>query len=37
MKLVNIDADESLIGEIVPVRITDVKTWSLEGVVESDR
>ena len=37
MKLVNIEADESLIGEIVPVRITDVKTWSLEGVVESDR
>jgi len=37
MKLVNIEADESLIGEIVPVLITDVKTWSLEGVVKSDR
>ena len=36
MKLVNIEADPSLIGEIVPVLITDVKTWSLEGVVKND-
>lgn len=36
MKLVNIDADPSYIGEIVPVLITDVKTWSLEGVVKND-
>ena len=37
MKLVNIDADESYIGQIVPVLITGVKTWSLEGVIKSDR
>ena len=37
MKLVNIDADESYIGKIVPVKITGVKTWSLDGeVVESE-
>ena len=33
MKLVNIDADSKYIGEIVNVEITDVKTWSLEGVI----
>jgi len=37
MKLVNIEGDSSLIGEIVNVEITDAKTWSLEGVVKSDR
>lgn len=37
MKLVNIEADESYIGEIVDVLITGVKTWSLEGVINSDR
>ena len=37
MKLVNIEGDSSLIGEIVGVEITDAKTWSLEGVVKSDR
>ena len=36
MKLVNIEADESYIGKIVPVFITDVKTWSMEGVVKVD-
>ena len=34
MKLVNIDADPKYIGEIVNVEITDVKTWSLEGVIK---
>lgn len=34
MKLVNIDADPKYIGEIVDVLITDVKTWSLEGVIK---
>lgn len=34
MKLVNIDADPKYIGEIVNVEITDVKTWSLEGVLK---
>jgi len=33
MKLVNIDADCSYIGKIVKVKITDVKTWSLDGEV----
>ena len=37
MKLVNIEADESFIGKIVNVKITEAKTWSLEGVIESDR
>ncbi len=37
MKLVNIEADPSYIGKIVDVLITDVKTWSMEGVINSDR
>lgn len=37
MKLVNIDADASHIGKIENIRITEAKTWSLEGVIESDR
>ena len=36
MKLVNIECDPSYVGEIIPVLITDVKTWSLEGVVKND-
>ncbi len=31
MKLVNVDGKEDLIGKIVDVEITDVKTWSLDG------
>lgn len=31
MKLVNVKADESYLGEIVEVKITDVKTWSMDG------
>ena len=31
MKLVNVEADESLIGQIVSVKITEAKTWSLNG------
>lgn len=31
MKLVNVKCDESYLGEIVKVKITDVKTWSLDG------
>ena len=31
MKLVNVRAPKDKIGKIVPVRITDVKTWSLDG------
>jgi len=32
-KLVNFKGDESLIGKIIPIKITKVKTWSLEGEV----
>ena len=37
MKLVNVVGGPSNIGSIVPVRITEVKTWSMEGEVVSDR
>ena len=33
MKLVNVTADEKYIGKIVNVKITEVKTWSLEGTI----
>ncbi len=33
MKLVNVKCDESYVGKIVPVKITDVKTWSLDGEI----
>ena len=31
MKLVNVKCDPSYVGKIVPVKITSVKTWSLDG------
>ena len=34
MKLVNVEADESLIGTIVNVKINAVKTGSMDGVIE---
>ncbi len=34
MKLVNIVADKKYIGTIQNVKITDVKTWSMDGVIE---
>lgn len=37
MKLVNVKGDESCIGKIVPVKIMDAKTWSLDGEVVNDR
>ena len=36
MKLVNIKADDKYIGKIVNVKITDVKTWSMDGEVVND-
>ena len=34
MKLVNVKADKDLIGQIVNVKITSVKTWSMDGEIE---
>ena len=34
MKLVNVKADKKYIGKIVDVKITDVKTWSMDGIIE---
>ena len=34
MKLVNVKADEKYLGKIVDVKITDIKTWSLDGIIE---
>lgn len=34
MKLVNVSCDKSLIGQIVNVKITDAKSFSLDGIVE---
>ena len=33
MKLVNVKADDKYLGKIVNVKITDAKTWSLDGVL----
>ena len=33
MKLVNVEADKSVIGEIINVKITDAKSFSLDGVI----
>jgi len=33
MKLVNVEAKENYLGKIVNVKITDVKTWSLDGKI----
>ena len=35
MKLVNVKADKNNIGKIVNVKITDVKTWSMDGEIEN--
>ncbi len=34
MKLVNVSGDSKYIGSIVSVLITDVKTWSMDGVIK---
>ena len=33
MKLVNVKADASYLGKIVSVKITDIKTWSMDGEI----
>ena len=33
MKLVNVKAPKDKLGEIVNVKITDVKTWSMDGEI----
>ena len=33
MKLVNVKCDKEMVGKIVPVKITEVKTWSLDGEI----
>ena len=37
MKLVNVECGSECLGKIVPVHITGVKTWSLDGEVVNDR
>lgn len=34
MKLVNVACSENYVGKIIPVKITDVKTWSLDGEID---
>ena len=36
MKLVNVKADEKNLGNIVKVKITDAKTWSLDGEIVNE-
>ncbi len=36
-KLINFDGEEDLIGKIVPVEVTECKTWSLDGRLVKDR
>ena len=33
MKLVNVKAPKEMLGKIVDVKITDVKTWSMDGEI----
>jgi tRNA-2-methylthio-N6-dimethylallyladenosine synthase len=34
MKLVNVKCPKSCIGKIINVKITDAKTWSLDGEID---
>ena len=33
MKLVNVKADKKYIGKIINVKITEIKTWSMDGEI----
>ena len=33
MKLVNVEADKSTIGQIIDVKITEAKSFSLDGII----
>jgi tRNA-2-methylthio-N6-dimethylallyladenosine synthase len=33
MKLVNVKAEPKYLGQIVNVKIIDVKTWSMDGII----
>ena len=33
-KLINFNGDESLTGKIILVKVTDAKTWSLDGEID---
>ena len=35
MKLVNVQGDPSDIGKIINVKITDTKTWSMDGIAQN--
>ena len=37
MKLVNVEGEKEVIGKIVDVEITDVKTWSMDGKIKSQK
>jgi len=34
MKLVNVEAPKEKLGQIVDVKITNIKTWSMDGIIE---
>ena len=36
MKLVNVSCSSEYLGKIVKVKITDVKTWSMDGEIVCD-
>ena len=36
MKLVNVACEDKYLGKIVNVKITDVKTWSMDGEIVDD-
>ena len=37
MKLVNVKGNKTMLGQIVDVKITDVKTWSMDGEIVDEK